>query len=195
MRQFRNVKYILLPSAIAWVITATAGSAQGASITVDELGNGSFNGAPLTSGLLTDPFSGMTTLAYQLPFPGVPGDVQLIEPGVPQPNISDVVRFDGNFHLYFFSDNTDGPPFDPADVGLPPPSAALQSVVLLEVGPEGNNGAYWNPGFTGPGGNTAGADYFFVSDAVPEPTTLALVGLGGLLLTRRRRLQNVRVAR
>ena len=57
----------------------------GPLITVDELGNGDFNGAPLPSGLKADPFSGIITLAYQLPFPGVPGDVQLFESG-PQPS-------------------------------------------------------------------------------------------------------------
>ena len=88
--------------------------------------------------------------------------------------------------MFFFSDN-DGPPIDPADVGLPPPVAGLLTVVVPEVGPEGNNGAYYNAGFFNPGGNTVGADYQFISDVVPEPATIAFLALGGLAVMRRRR--------
>src|SRR6476661_3141888 len=105
-------------------------------ITVDELGKGFFNGTVLPSGLKPDPFSGIVTLAYQLPFPGVPGDVQLFEPGTPIPSPpSDLIRFDGQGFLYFFSEReaTDTPPFDLADVAqFPPPNAAFQTVSLLE---------------------------------------------------------------
>src|ERR1051326_6692591 len=66
-------------------------------ITVDELGNGNFNGTPLPSFQSADPFSGIVTLTYRLPFPGVPGDVQLFEPNAAGTNqLSDVIRFDGN---------------------------------------------------------------------------------------------------
>jgi len=102
-------------------------------ITVDELGNGNFNGLPLPSGLQTDPFSGIVTLAYQLPFPGVPGDAYLFEPG-PQPApLSDILRFDGHRFLYFFSEReaTDVPPFDPADVTQFPPQVPGLLIVNL----------------------------------------------------------------
>jgi hypothetical protein len=166
--------------------------AQNAAIIVDENGKGSFYGTPLASGLKLDPLSGMTTLAYQLPFPGVPGDVQLIEPNAPIPSApSDVIRFDGKFTMYFFSDlhADDGPPFDLADVGLPPSVPGLLTVALIETGPEGNNGAYYNAGFFNPGGNTAAADYYFISDMpTPEPASLGMLCLGGVLaLTRRGR--------
>jgi hypothetical protein len=189
MKKFTTVLAVIsLISAIA----VTRASAQGGPlITVDELGNGSINGTPLPSSLQTEPFSGVVTLAYQLPFPGIRGDVQLFESG-PQPSAqSDLLRFDGNFFLYFFSEleTSDVPPFDPADVGLPPPVAGLPTVNLLELGPEGNNGAFYTPG-NGPGGDLANPSYNFISDVtVPEPGTATLVGVSlvGLLAVIRRR--------
>ena len=97
--------------------------------------------------------------------------------------------FDGNGNLYFFSERepTDVPPFDPADVTqLPPPNPVLQTVSFLEVGPEGNNGLFYNPAGMLPGDNSAGATYHFVSD-VPEPASVALIGLAGALILLRRR--------
>jgi hypothetical protein len=151
-------------------------------ITVDELGKGNFNGTVLPSLQKADPFSGMVTLAYQLPFPGAPGDVLLFEAG-PQPApTTDLLRFDGQGFLYFFSDSTDGPPFDPADVAqFPPPIAALNRVSMFENGPEGNNGAFYTPAPGGPGDNSAGASYHFISD-VPEPGAGLLFALGGGVL-------------
>ena len=185
----KRLPRILLALALPSAIAVSTASAQNKLVTVDERGNGNLSGLPLPSSLMLDPFSGMTTLAYQLPFPGTPGDIQLIEVNRPQPNISDVIRFDGNSHLFFFSDQ-DGPPVDPADVGLPQPSAVLQSIAIPEVGPEGNNGALYtpNPGDPGFDGTVGLLAYHFISDApVPEPTTLVLASLAGLLVTRRRR--------
>src|SRR6266436_9765264 len=140
-----------ITSAVA--VTAAFGQAQ-PLITVDELGNGNFNGQPLPSFQSPDPFSGIVTLTYRLPFPGVPGDVQLFEPNAAGTNqLSDIIRFDGNGNLFFFSElePTDVPPFDPADVNqFPPPVPGLQTVALLENGPEGNNGAMYNPAGGGP---------------------------------------------
>jgi hypothetical protein len=191
----QSVKVLAITSIIV-TIAASQGTAQPPLITVDELGNGTFAGAVLPSGLAADPFSGIVTLAYRLPFPGVPGDVLLFEPG-PQTNVlSDIIRFDGNGFLYFFSEReaTDVPPFDPADVAqFPPPIPGLQSVSLLEVGPEGNNGAFYNPAGGLPGDNTAGASYHFISD-VPEPGCGALVLLGsGLLAVLKQRRQSKRM--
>src|ERR1017187_9561575 len=133
------MKTNLLASAVAVLmgvaVTTAFGQGGGPLITVDESGNGTFSGTPLTSSMQADPFSGTVTLRYQLPFPGVPGDVYLLESNSTG-RISDVIRFDGNFSLYFFSD-TDGPPNDPADVGIPVPVAALPIVTIAEVGPEG----------------------------------------------------------
>src|SRR5207245_7361204 len=107
-------------------------------ITVDELGKGTFNGQLLPSFQSPDPASGIVTLTYRLPFPTVPGDVQLFEPNAAGTNqLSDIIRFDGNGNLFFFSElePTDVPPFDPADVNqFPPPIPAFPIVQLLEIG-------------------------------------------------------------
>src|SRR5438874_13260735 len=177
----------------AGAVTAAFGQA-GPLITVDELGNGNFNGQPLPSFQSPDPFSGIVTLTYRLPFPGVPGDVYLFEPNAAGTNtLSDIIRFDGQGNLYFFSERepTDVPPFDPADVlQFPPPVAALPVVSFLETGPEGNNGLFYNPAGGNPGDNSAGATYHFISD-VPEPGAGLLTILGaGLLLALNQRRQS-----
>src|SRR5580765_6485359 len=122
MKSFNSIAKVLGAVSFISAITTTTALAQ-PLITVDELGNGTFNGTILPSFQSPDPFSGIVTLTYRLPFPGVPGDVLLFEPG-PQTNVlSDVLRFDGNGNLYFFSERepTDVPPFDPADVAQLPP--------------------------------------------------------------------------
>ena len=108
----------------------------------------------------------------------------LTEPPIVPGQPSDLLRFDGNFHLFFFSDPTPGTPGDPADspadVGIP---AAILSPALFftESGSEGGlQGLFgYAPGFTDPGANTAGAIYNFISD-IPEPNSLTLLvcGLG-----------------
>jgi hypothetical protein len=168
-------------------IALTAALGQGGPlITLDELGKMTINGAPQPPGTIAqDPFSGIFTLSYQLPFVGIRGDVVMFEPGpVPAP-VSDVLRFDGNFHVFFFSereatDNTSTR--DPADMGLPGPfPGGLQPVNLVETGVEGNDGAFYTPG-NGPGGDpSSNPSYDFISD-VPEPGAGLLLSLGGGLL-------------
>ena len=186
------IKILALSAITAIVAVTTALGQAGPLITVDELGNGNFNGQPLQSLKQADPFSGIVTLTYVLPFPGVPGDVNLFESG-PQPSQpSDVIRFDGHEFMYFFSEleATDQPPFDPADVGLPPPVAGLQFVNLVENGGEGFNDVLYNPAGGLPGDNTAGASYHFISD-IPEPGTGLLAALGaGLFLALKSRRQS-----
>ena len=185
----KQLTKVLAVFATASTIAVTAALGQ-PLITLDEFGKGFFNGAPLQSSIQTEPLSNIPTLAYNLPFPGVPGDVLLNEPsGV----LSDILRFDGNGHVFFFSERepNDIPPFDPADVGqFPPPVAGLQAVNLLENGPEGSNGAFYNPTGGLPGDNTVGANYHFISD-VPEPGAGLLISVGGgLLWLLRSRRQN-----
>jgi len=178
----KSVKTIaVITSTLALTLGA---SAQNFLITVDEQGNGTANGTVLPSFMKADPFSGIITLAYQLPFAGVPGDVQLFEPSTVQPlPLSDIIRFDGHNFMYFFSETEPGElnP-DKADVAqFPPPLTGFQTVQLLENGPEGNNGATYAPG-AGPGGDAAfNPSYNFISD-VPEPSAGILAALGGSLM-------------
>src|SRR5439155_4206036 len=120
MKQFAKVLAVI---GFTSAITVATGLGQpGPLITVDELGNGNFNGVPLPSFQSSDS-SGIVTLTYRLPFATVAGDVQLFEPNATGPNpLSDILRFDGFGNLYFFSEvePTDVPPFDPADVFIFP---------------------------------------------------------------------------
>jgi hypothetical protein len=171
----KYIKVMLAVGVTAAIAVTTAFSQP--VITVDEFGVGTFNGVPITSGMALDVSSGLTTMSYTLPFSAVRGDVVIFEPasGV----VSDVLRFDGNNTLFFFSDVSLADPKDsPADVGLP--STYLgNTVIFSETGPEaGPNGLFgYTPGVNDPGVNTAGAIYNFISD-VPEPGSLTLLACG-----------------
>jgi len=165
-------------------------------ITVDELGNMTINGTPGPPGVLAvEPISGLTTLCYQLPFPGIAGD--LLATDTPTPNFfttNDLIRFSGDGRMYFFSDRdpTDQPPFDPADVGVPPNNLQTPTAFLRETGVEGNNGFSWVPPAGAPGWDPSNPSYNFISD-VPEPSSGLLTSLGGglLLLLRWRQARRI----
>jgi hypothetical protein len=181
----------LIISGLTLVASATTLFGQ-ALFTFDENGNGNFNGTPLPFTVGLDPSGGVTTspvLIYSLPFSVVPGDVGLVEPNDPTQRASDIIRFfdpaGGNQSvLIFYSDVSTADPADAlADSGLP---FAPNAILINEIGPEGNNGAFWAPAPGLPGSNSAGANYNFISD-VPEPGTVALLlsGLGVLFAIRR----------
>jgi hypothetical protein len=183
----KHIKVMLAAGFTAAMAVTTAFS-QTNVLTVDEFGVGTYNGTPLASGPLFDPSSGITTIGYTLPFPAVPGDVVLSEPNIG--TVSDVLRFDGNGNLFFFSDfDLSDPPDAPADKGLPS-TYQLNTVFFTESGVEGGlQGLFgYAPGSGDPGDNSAGAIYNFISD-VPEPGALPLLacGLGMLGYVQHRR--------
>ena len=192
MKKYNKALFAL---GLTATVAATTALGQTNIITVDEFGLGTFNGNPLPSGIATEPFSGMATLTYTLPIAGVRGDIVLMEPPVASGVVSDVIRFDGTFHLYFFSDFTPGsitdPPDSPADVGLPP-NPLPPVLTFAETGPEsGPNGLFgYVPGPNDPGADPAGTavSYNLISD-IPEPGSLALLvcGLGACGLANWRR--------
>jgi hypothetical protein len=123
-------------------------------------------------------------LIYTLPFAGVQGDVLINDPVI---GILDVIRFNGNSTLIFYSDNLEG--FDaPADTPAPPGLFYTNTVTLTEVGPEGNNSAIYTPTANQPGfGLFLGqpTTYVFISDSqIPEPGTMLLTAAGLALITR-----------
>ena len=190
-RKMKKHVTALLALGFIAAITGTTAFSQTNIITVDEKGVGDINGTPLTSGFAVDPFSGLTTLTYTLPFAGVRGDVVLDEtPG----QHSDLLRFDGNFNLYFFSEaDAANPPDAPADFVGALPSFLPVTLIFSETGPEaGPNGLFgYTPGFADPGADSAAVIYNFISDpAVPEPSSLALLvcglGIGGFGIWRRK---------
>jgi hypothetical protein len=167
--------------------------AHAAVITVDENGNGI--GTIGGGSLKPDPGPGglPSVLTYNLPFAATQGDVGLssIEPGFGLV-IFDYIRFNGNGTLDVYSDNV--PIADSlGDTPSPPLMFYTNLITISEVGPEGNNGAFYTPTAGQPGFDSSGPTFHFISDgsAVPEPASIAilgtgLVGLAGLYRLRRR---------
>jgi hypothetical protein len=182
--------YTGLTLVIAGLLSATSGYGQLSQIIyLDENGNGYITPSqpfPYTIGL--EPISGKSTLEYTLPFAGVPGDVWLQEaPGGP---MSDDLRFDGNSHVFFFSDNSDGVD-SLADVGLPMLMTNNVAGPFLETGVEGGFQNYiYTPTANQPGYKAAGPVAYNIVSDVPEPGTLLFGALGsGLLLLLKSRRQ------
>ena len=195
---------LFIGAAFAGLFLCHTASAQFANVTVDENGNGIGTLGP--GFLAPDPGPGglLLVLTYDLLLPPgavlTPGDVFLFDPNEPGSPVLDVIRFnsffadnvaaiDGSpFTLVFYSDNIDG--FDAlADTPSPPLAFYTNQVRIAEVGPEGNNGAFYTPQEGQPGyiqfGATGvqGFTYHFISDGtIPEPSSTALLSLGLALL-------------
>jgi hypothetical protein len=177
------IKKLLVTGFITGTVATTAfGQTNVPVITVDENGNGTYTFGGTTTTLFSttglDLNSGLTSLIYVLPFVPVAGDVILTDTtGVP----TDVFRFDGSNKLFVFSDISLTDPADAtADVGIPT-TFLPNALFLVEAGPEAGPNGYlgYNPGFTGPGANSAGATFNFISDqVVPEPGSMALLASG-----------------
>ncbi len=200
------MKKAVQPLVVCGFILAFAATSAFGSfvVSLDENGNGSITGlpagdTPIPATFEVDPVSGLTGLFYDLSgiaaatgFDFTSGDVVLALPELSLP--SDVIRFNdvgGRQGVFFFS-LLDHIPDGLADVvNLPVPDGPI---VLTEIGPEGNNGAQWQPVNVGDPGFVPQAAglfvYNFVSDA-PEPSTIVLAGLAaaGLAISwfRRRR--------
>ncbi len=179
--------FLRLTVLIAGVLAATSAFATNI-ISIDEVGNLKVDGVASQGTIARDPISNIFTLSYTLPFAGNVGDVVLTE--TPASGVaSDILRFPGNGHAYFFSDLEAGDTIDAADQpNMPTP--ITPNVVLNEVGAEGNNSATYSPGAAGIGGNANSPNltYTIISD-VPEPSGILLAGLGGglVLVVGRRR--------
>jgi hypothetical protein len=199
MKRLTKALFIL---GFGYALTANTVFAQ--IFTFDENGNYNMNGGPVPVPVpvrvAPDPSGGIAAnvLIYQLPFVVTPGDVGLLENGQTSGTPSDLVRFfnpaGANFSdIIFYSDVETGEPnTDLADTGLP---VSPNAFLIPEMGPEGNNGATWNPLVGQPGSLPTGGQvvYQIISD-VPEPNAVALVAIGGGLLLyalkRRQRASN-----
>ena len=183
---------------VVWLNEVCSGSITGAG---SVLGVDPF---PMNGVVARDPISGKNGLRYTLPLPVHSGDVFLYEPGTVfgQDQPSDLIRFE-TLNVFFFSDrgtNETGP-FDLADGvgGIPAPNLNLPVLNFHEDGGlEVGNGLLYIPG---PGDINNPPDPGFSDDAagaqatlgwnitsdVPEPSSLALLGLAGAVALLRKR--------
>jgi hypothetical protein len=197
-KDMRKLTVLWLGVLLVAFLAGPAQATDGILITVDENGHGFLNDQPLNYFIGQDPGPGglPNALIYSFSLPGQQdaiglGDVYLRE-GVEQ-GWSDLIRFypvsTSLNYLVFYSDSGPGDT-ELADVGFP--TAFYEyNVTIPELGPEGDNGAYYTPLLGQPPdpGAIYGYDvtYHFISD-VPAPPAVWLLGSGllGLAGLRRR---------
>jgi hypothetical protein len=194
----RKLTVLCLGVLLAAFLAGPAQATDGLLITVDENGHGFLNGQALNYFIGQDPGPGglPNALIYSFSLPGQLGEVAFgdvyLSEGVEQ-GWSDLIRFypvsPGLNYLVFYSEAGPGDT-ELADVGFPT-AFYDYNVTIPEVGPEGNNGAYYTPLLgqpPDPGFSMDGYDvtYHFISD-VPLPPSVWLLGSGLLGLAGLRR--------
>jgi hypothetical protein len=184
-------KLITIFLVCACVLLTTTAARGGLIISFDENGSGKLDTG--TSIIPLD-YGVEDTLYYVLPIAVVEGDVAVMEESGLIDTISDVLRFVNNpagavvgSRVYVYSDMGES---DLADVGIPPLGSNV--VEVREVVVNGLIGVFdYTPASGQPGGNPYPGGtlhtYNFTSDVVPEPATIAMLGLGVLSLLRRKR--------
>ena len=170
--------------ALASALSATTAFGFGAIFTIDNQGDAFWNngGGLVPYTLTTDPSSGQIALQYTLPFTAGIGDVQLETSGGGP--VTDILRFDGSDHVYFYSTTGTG------TLGyvstLPSPISPAVGPLLLQ-----NSGGVWSVSYTPTSGQpgydaAAPGSIYSIIVYVPEPGLMAF-GVGSILLLGLRR--------
>jgi hypothetical protein len=179
----------LLPLGFVSALATTTIIAQ--PIAIDEFGHMTANGVLSLPGALgPDPTGGLVgwnVLIYTLPFAGLQGDVLVqdaFEPGSP---ILDVLRFDGQSHLIFYSDSIGGFSSLADTPGPPDPFLPNQAFLNEQIINAQFSIAFYAPTPNQPGWAPSNPTYQFASEGIiPEPNAATIVsfGLGAFGLAR-----------